>query len=362
MLISYSNMKKIDSRIISFLRFPMIVGIVLIHSGLEIVGNSTCPIYTYLVTRGFIGTLTRVCVPLFFFISGYLFFVNLSFFGRKEYLGKLKKRVRSLLEPYLFYNALAICLFMIIGLIKPELQSGVVPRFSEWNIFMVARLFWDYGANLPIVPQFWFIRNLMVIVLLSPILFYLIKKSRGCIVILLAVLWGCNIWEFGVPGTMGLFFFSLGAFLSIHRLSPYSVSCKLSFIGYLYPLLAIIDIISKGEPYNIYLHNVAILSGIIFWIYLIGCFLTKHDKYVSNNFLLAATFFVYAMHSPYNGKIVKVMLHFLPSVSENPVVGDIQYVIYYFLTATLWILFLLSMFAIIRKVSPRFAVFLSGGR
>lgn len=177
-------MQAIDSRIISFLRFPMIVGIVLIHSGLDIEENSAYPIYDYFVTRGIIGTFTRVCVPLFFLISGYLFFCNQNTFDKKVYISKIKKRTRSLLEPYLFYNALAICLFAIMGLLKPNLQSGVVPPISEWNIALVASLFWDYGGNLPMVPQFWFIRNLIVIVVLSPLLYGLIKKTKGFIMVL----------------------------------------------------------------------------------------------------------------------------------------------------------------------------------
>lgn len=191
-------MQAIDSRIISFLRFPMIVGIVLIHSGVDIDGISSYPIYEYVVTRGIIGTFTRVCVPLFFLISGYLFFCNIKWFDKNAYGMKLRKRARSLLEPYLFYNALAVCLFAIMGLLKPDLQSGVVPPLSEWSPTLVASLFWNYGNNLPMVPQFWFIRNLMVIVLLTPVLYWLIKRVKLVVVLILGALWGganLGVWN-----------------------------------------------------------------------------------------------------------------------------------------------------------------------
>lgn len=176
------------------------------------------------------------------------------------------------------------------------------------------------------------------------------------------IMGGGNIWEFGIPGTMGLFFFSLGAFLAINAFSPYGVARKLKYFGYIYPLLAVIDILTKGCVYNIYFHNIGILSGMVFWVYFIGGFLNKHISYVPNGFLLASTFFIFAMHSPYNGKIVNLMLHLLPSISANSVVADVQHVLYYFLTAAMWILILLSMFALIRKVCPKMAIFLSGGR
>ena len=355
-------MQTIDSRIISFLRFPMIVGIVLIHSGLEVKDLVSSPIYDYLVVKGIVGTLTRVCVPLFFLISGYLFFCNTKRFDKQVYVAKLKKRGRSLLEPYLFYNALAICVFAMMGLVKPDLQSGVVPPLAQWSPALVASLFWDYGNNQPMVPQFWFIRNLMLIVLLTPVLYWLIRKTKAVVVLVLGALWGGQIWEFGIPGTMALFFFSLGAYFALNQMSLYLVASKLHAIGYFYPLLAIIDIVTKGETYNIYLHNIGIIVGILFVINLLGRQLVNHPSSQPNRFLLASTFFIFAMHSPYNGKIVALMLHALPAVSSQPVLADLQYIFYYFLTASLWIVILLAIFALIRKVSPKLAIFLSGGR
>lgn len=181
----------------------MIVGIVLIHSGLEVKDMAQAPVYDYLVVRGIIGTFTRVCVPLFFIISGYLFFAHLEKFGREEYLYKLRRRGRSLLEPYLFYNGLAVCLFAVLGLVKPELQGGTTPPVSQWTPAVVASLFWDYGGNLPMVPQFWFVRNLMCIVVATPLIYWLVRTTKGAVVILLAVLWGgkSGSSEFPAAGT-----------------------------------------------------------------------------------------------------------------------------------------------------------------
>jgi surface polysaccharide O-acyltransferase-like enzyme len=79
-----------DSQVISFLRFPMIIGIVLIHSGIEMDYNfSEYVIYDMIVTKGIIGILSRVCVPLFFMISGYLFFYNVKLWNAQTYIYKL---------------------------------------------------------------------------------------------------------------------------------------------------------------------------------------------------------------------------------------------------------------------------------
>ena len=73
----------LQSRVIDVLRFPMIVGVVLWHSFFEgIMGldipDSGIPIYH--TTSFFISRiLASVAVPLFFFISGYLFFFRTTF-------------------------------------------------------------------------------------------------------------------------------------------------------------------------------------------------------------------------------------------------------------------------------------------
>lgn len=55
--------------------------------------------------------LSDLLVPVFFFISGHLFFSN--FRWRKEFfIGKIKRRGRSLLLPYLIWNTLGI--FMVL--------------------------------------------------------------------------------------------------------------------------------------------------------------------------------------------------------------------------------------------------------
>ena len=92
--------------VIKSIRFPLIIGVILIHSviiksdeainmGYSILGYSTklmCEI------------LPQFCVPMFFAISGYLFFYNLDKFSTRQYLNKIKRRFHTLFIPYLFWN------------------------------------------------------------------------------------------------------------------------------------------------------------------------------------------------------------------------------------------------------------------
>lgn len=355
-------MLPIDSKVISFLRFPMIVGIVMIHSGISLEGDiSDYCIYDYLVIKGLIGTLLRLCVPLFFFISGYLFWRN-NTFNLFVYRKKIQKRVKSLFLPYIFYCTLAVVLFAILSLLNPELQTGPTPSVKDWNFNVFLSLYWDMGNNLPIVPQFWFIRNLMVFILFTPIVYWMIKKLNILPLLILGILWVVNIRGFSIPGTMCLFWASLGGYFGINNISISNIIEKNKYLGYFYPLLALIDILTKSSELNIYIHNLGILSGVIFLWYLIMRYSYHHSEYSPYELLLSSTFFVFAMHEPYAGKIKSIFWKVLPELSTVQTVADIQLVIYYFLWVIIWTTVLILTFGFVRKISPKFAVFLSGGR
>jgi surface polysaccharide O-acyltransferase-like enzyme len=94
--------------------------------------------------------ITPVAVPLFFIISGALFYRNYES-DMKSYISKMKTRIRSLFVPYICWNVLN----MMFQILCTELLSEYfVGRekfvFSAWNI--LGGVF-HYKYNGP----FWFI-------------------------------------------------------------------------------------------------------------------------------------------------------------------------------------------------------------
>ena len=93
----------LSSSTISYLRFPLTTGVVFIHfslaDGLTInkvqYGMENPEWYLHIVNF-FSEVLARICVPLFYIISGYLFFNRREFSG-SMYRQKLKSRFRTLL-------------------------------------------------------------------------------------------------------------------------------------------------------------------------------------------------------------------------------------------------------------------------
>lgn len=69
------------SRAISLLRFPLAIGIVLLHCNGQVGGQILVPRMVW-----------EVFVPFFFTISGYLYFYQIHHFDSKQYVKKKQKK------------------------------------------------------------------------------------------------------------------------------------------------------------------------------------------------------------------------------------------------------------------------------
>ena len=120
LIIMDSKLKDLQFQVISFLRFPLIVAVVFIHSNSGnvvfngLLATTNINFFVYEEVRYYISEIVaRIAVPTFYFISGFLFWEKTDCFNIGVYMKKLKKRCRSLLIPYLFWNLVAILLFYL---------------------------------------------------------------------------------------------------------------------------------------------------------------------------------------------------------------------------------------------------------
>lgn len=183
----------------------------------------------------------HIAVPAFLFISGYLYFLRRSSdgFSAADYWQKTRSRVLTLLVPYLLWN-----LFWI----GRVLLGGALP--FDGTAACLAHFFWDFskfgdeyvnvwGQHVPlsgpISLTLWCLRDLMVCCLLAPLVWLLVVRSRGWVVLLLGVLYVCGGFDLP-PGLSlsSLFWFSFGALFSVLR-----VDFVERFRRFVWPALAI---------------------------------------------------------------------------------------------------------------------------
>lgn len=253
------------------------------------------------VTNG----ITRVAVPMFFSISGYLFFLNLSP-TLKGFFTKYKKRVFSLLIPYFCWNMSTLLFYYSI-------QS-----IHFFKIFFTKELIANYSFNEilyvifinPIAYQLWFMVELLKYMLICPILFITIKKVSYYSLVPFLVLWILNI-NLIVVRNEGILFFIFGSVLAIKK-----VDLKKSINSYLVIVVTfswiIISFVNtfisfKGIFIFPYIQKISIIFGIISIWYLYDiCFNESRENKVLE--YTSFTFFIYAFHEPTLTIIKKVIL------------------------------------------------------
>lgn len=201
--------RELQSRCFDNLRFLFALVLVLFHTFAQ-EASSQFSFSAYPVTAGakrFVDAffLGDSIVAVYFFISGYLFFAS-RIWSWTVYGRKLKNRVHTLLIPYLLWNLLAIILVAGKSLpcFAPFLSyegTGV-----DWSLANVLSCFWEYDGRLsappagtvgyeafvkvqpyPINTALWFVRDLMIVVLLAPLWRALLMRFRNLFLAVLVV-------------------------------------------------------------------------------------------------------------------------------------------------------------------------------
>ena len=147
--------------------------------------------------------LCHLTNSMFFALSGFLFFKNTC--SATQCLPKIKKRVRSLLLPYIIWN----CYFVFFNLILSTIPG--VSAFINNDILANFTSLKDGLHYLFITPAsypLWFLRDLMVCVAFSPLIFVCIHKLKWIFVLLLflisPLLHLSGMLEFSLGGIIAL--------------------------------------------------------------------------------------------------------------------------------------------------------------
>ena len=203
------------SEIFSLIRLPLIVLVTYAHSyggvmeGYSVLesGWNSYEVLKIMMSQ----TLVKVAMPTFFVMSGYLFFANTDTFSRNIYKQKIGRRVKTLLIPYIIWN-----LLMAVKLKTFNLSIFVNP------------------ANMPL----WFLRDLMIVSLLTPIIYIGVKKLNYWIFLLLLPIYLTGIWAIQPgPNPYAICFFTLGAYLSIKKINLIIACLKLEKVAYFLTVL-----------------------------------------------------------------------------------------------------------------------------
>jgi hypothetical protein len=348
---------------LTLLRFPLVVLIVFLHAYGSTVGFSDGEIgvshsicFVDLV-RNFVSQgIARIAVPMFFLMSGYLFFAGFEW-SKESYLIKLKSRTKSLLIPFLFWN---ITTLLIIALAQamPTTQtffSGKHALVATFSVFDYLNAIVGFTRS-PISYQFWFIRDLIILVLLAPLLNIVNRFSPLSFLGLVLICWLIDVWPVYVPSSEALLFFSFGAYLASIKKSLFYLDNFGAMIVVLYLVFVTIDVLTRTHSFNPYLHKIGIVLGVSVALFSTKC-IAQNERLKSLFLRLSgASFFVYAIHEPSLTILKKISYKIISPSSPSTILA------LYFFIPTITILFAVLSYRGFARVAPRPASIVTGGR
>lgn len=367
-----NNVNSLLSDTIAFLKFPLIVLVVLGHFNLiekgftvngvmyDLKGDDV-GVIKYIVFL-FSHALAHTTVPLFFIISGFFFFKE-DEFNKEIYLDKIRKRIKSLAVPFFLWNLIAIIIKLIASISSKNVEFHFsIPRL--FNTFFYCDnyngLFVLLNASnkdaYPIDVPMWYIRDLMIMAIVSPLIYYLLKKMGLWFLIVPGLLWYST--KTGIVSLDGyyfitaLFFFSWGGYLGVNKLNMIDEMRRFRYAPLLWALLIVIDAI-YNHPSVFY---ASILVG-VFSIVQIAAWLLESGKVKVNKFLVDCSFIVYAFHF----LIIKRIATLIFSTLHLP---NNQYVLFlaYIIIPSITILICMLIYLLVKHKLPTLCNLLTGGR
>ena len=367
------------------MRFPLVVGVVLIHNfgtpqAIPLAeGGAGLPVDMLccnLVRWSLSDVLGRLAVPLFFLFSGYLFFATAQPWSTGVYVAKLRRRIHTLLLPYMGWNILQLVAILALALLAWWVKGEpVAAKWPAHTLMEWLRLFWasapydldhvnwlghPYTMCAPVFGPMWFVRDLMVMCLLAPVVRLWVRYACKAGVLLLALCYVSEVWPlvYGLSVT-AVFFFTWGAYLAINGCNlvvlarRYRVPCAVATL-LLVPPMVWFDGLSTLTGHR--LHQCFVLTGGLTLIALSAEAVRRGWCRVFMR-LSAASFFVYAAHLLLVSEVCRHLLDWLVPGSHGMVC-----LLRYLLLNVVVVGVSLGLYALLRRFMPRLHAVLSGGR
>jgi len=374
------NELELQSKTINWLRFPLTILVIFIHIGFftyTLISDNPFlnPSYYYQLIR----TIAAIAVPCFFMFSGYLFFNKIKEWNKKVYFLKIKTRLRTLLIPYILFNLVAIVFAVLLQILQAH---GSIYPFLNHLLDNWYRIFWNYfcwtgdpdninmfGQPLPLygpyVRALWFVRDLFVMALISPIIYHFVKYTKIWGLGVLFFFFYTKIW-IEIPGyssrffLTAFFFFSMGAYFGINR-KNLVISLRKYQVVWL--ILAFITLgLSAFFQYNLkkFVHPIFILSGVISAVNITSFFMERGKLQVRET-LSKASFFIYCTHYILILRCIQKIF----AISFRKVFGTLNTIyafVAYFIVPFVCAGVTICIYLLMKRFTPRILNLLTGNR
>ncbi len=213
--------------------------------------------------------VATVAVPTFFALSGFLFFRGVK--SHRQVADKLKKRLSTLVLPYIAWNSLYFVYYIITAKMPFRSQEKVL----DYSLSGILEAIFLHRY----IYIMWFMLNLIILTYaFANLVFLLFRHKRiGRVVCLLTVLLGClGIGSLSIPigdSDVGLFTFTygsywfLGALIAIQDIKLPSLPKSVSAVSLaLWPVCSVLVFLGKDDIAFVSLNDIFVLLNTVFFL------------------------------------------------------------------------------------------------
>lgn len=382
---------RLQSLTIDLLRFPLAIMVIFIHMSPNVISPLGTD-FSLLSGQGLFNiigivgshVLTHIAVPTFYLISGFLFFHNLQKWSWKGYRRKIQSRVKTLIIPYVLWNLVPFLMLLLSIFCTTAFRSGLnegwdsmlkVLQNGGWHIFydyhewggtrvnLLGDTLWMTGPyDLPL----WFLRDLIVVTFLTPLIYVGLKSIGFPLLLILFFAYVSKVWPL-IPGfhITAFLYFTTGSYFALNELNIVAFSHKYKYL--LIPLTIILLLVvtlydGTNSPIRQYTFPFFVCSG-VFTAFIVASWCIRKFQLYPNKFLVSYCFFIYALHAV-RLPVIDSTLQFTQRILHLFIPGTtiaeeiICYLVTPFLTAYLCIAVLLMF----KKCLPRVSLLFSGNK
>ena len=374
-----------ESKAIGLLRFSLIILIVFGHMRPNTVSIQAAD-FSLLSGHGISNVIAivlsylRITNQAYFLISGYLFWQGMEGWDWNVFTRKIKTRSKTLLLPYVLWIVFSIGTFVALMLYQDIKAGASFSNILEYLHGIGIKGFWNYHVwgldkvdwlgnptpnTAPFVLTLWFVRDLMVVTLFAPLLYWLFKKTKVWGILLLMFCYVSKIWPQIDGFTIEAFsFFGLGLYISMNGKTLVGVADQLKIPAIIVSFFSFFACLYFGgnvTPIGRFIFPVFVISCI--WIYIkFAEYITKQKGFELAPFLAKSTFFIYLLHacpiagirsiiSKTNTIIYSAVHHF-----------SAPWLLYYLISPFIIVAICLLIYYIMQRWTPKLCSLLTGSR